>query len=338
LPNKGFWQEMEKEQKKIQLKVGVIGVGHLGQHHARLYHQLDGCQLAGIADLNEQRLDDLAKLYQTQAYTNYEELLPIVDAVSIAVPTSLHYKVARSFLFAGKDCLLEKPITSTLEQGKELVCLAKERNLIFQIGHLERFNPAILAVEERIHKPMFIESHRLAPFVERGTDVDVVLDLMIHDIDIILSLVQSKVTKINAVGVPIITNTTDIANARLEFASGCVANVTSSRVSMKKERKIRIFQKDSYFSIDYANSRINFCLLKQKEAFERGSFAKEIIQQEILCQKEEPLKSQLVSFLRAVQNRTKPKVSGDDGLEALGIAQKIKDAIFTYFPHNTLEH
>ncbi|MGA1864752.1 MAG: Gfo/Idh/MocA family protein [bacterium] len=325
---------MEKEQKKLPLKVGVIGVGHLGQHHARLYHELEGCQLAGIADLDEQRLDNLAKLYQTKAYGNYEELLPFVDAVSIAVPTSLHYKVAKFFLFAGKDCLLEKPITSTMEQGKELVKLAKEKNLIFQIGHLERFNPAILALEERINKPMFIESHRLAPFVERGTDVDVVLDLMIHDIDIILSLVQSKVVKINAVGVPIITNTTDIANARLEFASGCVANVTSSRVSMKKERKIRIFQRDSYFSIDYANSKINYCLLKQKDPLERGSFPKEIIHREILCQKEEPLKSQLVSFLYAVRNRTRPKVSGEDGLEALGIAQKIKDVIFAHSPYS----
>ena len=313
--------------EKKPLKMGVIGVGHLGQHHARLYHQIDGCRLEGVVDVDQKRADDLARQYQTQAYHNYEELIPLVDAVSIAVPTSLHYQVARSFLSAGKACLLEKPITSTLAQGEELVRLAKEKGLIFQIGHLERFNPAILAVEDKIHQPMFIESHRLAPFVERGTDVDVVLDLMIHDIDIILSLVQSKVTKIDAAGVPVITHTIDIANARLEFASGCVANVTSSRVSMKRERKIRIFQKDTYFSIDYANSRINSCQLIPKAQSDGGSFAKQVVQQEIQCEKEEPLKSQLISFIHAVQYRTRPKVSGEDGLDALSIAQKIKDVM-----------
>ncbi len=324
---------MKKKHEKIPLRVGVIGVGHLGQHHARIYHQIEECQLTGIADIDGQRADELAKLYNSRAYTDYEELIPLVDAVSIAVPTSLHFQVAKAFLAAGKDCLLEKPITSTMDQGTEIVRLAKENDLIFQIGHLERFNPAILAVEEKIHQPMFIESHRLAPFVDRGTDVDVVLDLMIHDIDIILSLVQSKVTKIDAAGVPVITHTTDIANARLEFASGCVANVTSSRVSMKRERKIRIFQKDTYFSIDYANSRINSCELKPKMESEGKGFPTKVVQQEILCQKEEPLKSQLMSFLDAVKARTRPKVSGDDGLEALRIAQKIKDVMSIHFQH-----
>jgi len=318
---------METNAERSPLRVGVIGVGHLGQHHARIYHQLEGCRLAGIADIDLARGKELAERYQTMAFADYEELLPLVDAVSIAVPTSLHHQVARTFLADGKDCLLEKPITSTLDQGRDLVEIASQKNLVFQIGHLERFNPAILAVEDRISKPMFIESHRIAPFVERGTDVDVVLDLMIHDIDIILSLVQSRVTKIDAAGVPVITKTIDIANARLEFATGCVANVTSSRVSMKRERKIRIFQRDAYFSIDYANSRINACQLQPKAPAGSGTFSKEVVQQEIPCTKEEPLKSQLVSFIHAVQTRGRPKVSGEDGLEALGIAQRIKEAI-----------
>jgi len=329
---------MQTEPKRRQLKVGVIGVGHLGQHHARLYHQLEDCQLVGIADINESRAKEIADRFQTRAYAHYQELIPLVDAVNIAVPTSLHHEVARAFLSAGKDCLLEKPITSTLDQGNELVQLAREKNLIFQIGHLERFNPAILAVEESILQPMFIESHRLAPFVERGTDVDVVLDLMIHDIDIIMSIVRSKVTKIDAAGVPVITRTIDIANARLEFETGCVANVTSSRVSMKKERKIRIFQKDTYFSIDYANSKINSCRLKPKAESDSGSFPKEVVHQEILCQKEEPLKSQLISFIQSVRNRTRPKVSGEDGLEALRIAQKIKDVMSAHFEQSRSFH
>lgn len=311
----------------MPLRIGVVGVGHLGQHHARIYHQLDGCDLAGIADTDIKRAVNIARLYNTRAYSTYEELFSVVDAVSIAVPTSLHYEVARSFLSKGKDCLLEKPIASTLAQGTSLVRLAKEKGAVFQIGHLERFNPAILAVEQRICHPLFIESNRIAPFVERGTDVDVVLDLMIHDIDIILSLVNEKITKIDAVGVPVITPSIDIANARLEFASGCVANITSSRVSMKRERKIRIFQKDTYFSIDFANLNIKFCKVKTKSNAGESLFSKEIVQEDICCQKEEPLKSQLESFVEAVKFRKKPKVSGDEGMEALMIAQKIKDAI-----------
>lgn len=318
---------METSTERSPLRMGVVGVGHLGQHHARIYHQLEGCRLAGIADIDLTRGRELAERYETSAFADFEELIPLVDAVSIAVPTSLHHQVASAFLSNGKDCLLEKPITSTLDQGRDLVEIAAGRNLVFQIGHLERFNPAILAVEDRISEPMFIESHRIAPFVERGTDVDVVLDLMIHDIDIILSLVQSRVTKIDAAGIPVITTTIDIANARIEFATGCVANVTSSRVSMKRERKIRIFQKDAYFSIDYANSRINACQLQPKAAAPPGMFSTEVVQHEIPCPKEEPLKSQLVSFINAVQTRGRPKVSGADGLEALGIAQRIKEAI-----------
>lgn len=321
---------MGKRQMK-SLRVGVVGVGHLGQHHTRIYHQIDGCKLIGIADIDKKKAEDLARLYHTRAYTNYEDLIPLVDAVNIAVPTSLHYKVARAFLSAGKDCLLEKPITLTMDQGTELVRLANKRDLVFQIGHLERFNPAILAVEESIRQPMFIESNRLAPFVDRGTDVDVVLDLMIHDIDIILSLVHSRVTNIDAVGIPVITPNIDIANARLKFSTGCVANITSSRVSMKRERKIRIFQRDTYFSIDYANSIIKSCQLKPKKRYEGGGFSKEVIQEEVYCQKEEPLRSELISFLDAVQFRKRPKVSGEDGLEALRIAQKIKDVISVNF-------
>ncbi len=309
------------------LRVGVVGVGHLGQHHARIYHQIGECMLAGIVDIDKERVKYLAKLYNTRAFTDYHDLIPLVDAVNIAVPTSLHYKVATAFLSAGKDCLLEKPITSIPDEGAKLVQLAKKKSLIFQIGHLERFNPAIIAVENQINQPLFIESNRLAPFVERGTDVDVVLDLMIHDIDIILTLVHSQVKEIDAVGVPVITQNIDIANARLKFCNGCIANITASRVSMKKERKIRIFQKDKYFSIDYANSKVKTCYLKQKPKPGCENFPNEVVQEDIHCDKEEPLKSQLLSFLYSVRFRSRPKVSADEGLEALKIVQKIKEGI-----------
>ncbi|MDP2172644.1 MAG: Gfo/Idh/MocA family oxidoreductase, partial [Candidatus Cloacimonadaceae bacterium] len=233
------------------LKIGVVGVGHLGQHHARKFLEIEGCDLVGIFDRDPDRANEISQKLGVHAYESYTALLDKCDAVDIASTTSAHYELAKLALQKGRHVFIEKPITSELWQAEELVALAKEMNLKIQVGHIERFNPVIRHVEEDIIDPMFIESHRLSTFHHRGTDVPVVLDLMIHDIDLILDFVHSPVTEIRASGVGIITPSIDIANARIEFANGAVANVTSSRVSMKQERKIRFFQKNAYFSLDF---------------------------------------------------------------------------------------
>ncbi|MCI0529163.1 MAG: Gfo/Idh/MocA family oxidoreductase, partial [Nitrospira sp.] len=234
-----------------KIKVGVVGVGYLGQHHARIYSKMPGVELVGVVDIDAEKANAIAAQTGCQAYGDYHALLDQVQAVSIVVPTVLHHELASKFLRAGMDVLLEKPMTVTLQEADELIQEAEKKGSLLQIGHLERFNSVVRALNGRIQKPRFIESHRLGPFVERGTDVHVVLDLMIHDIDIILSLVNSPVELIRAVGVPVISSQIDIANARIEFASGCVANVTASRVSRDKMRKVRIFQPDVYISLDY---------------------------------------------------------------------------------------
>jgi len=235
------------------LRIGVVGVGHLGQFHAEKYARMEGVELVGIADIIADRAHDVANRLGTKAFTDYKDLIEKVDAASIVVPTDLHFPASHDFLEARVDLLIEKPITETLDDADTLIQLADSKGLIIQVGHLERFNPAILALSEVIDRPLFIESDRLSGFGERGTEVDVVLDLMIHDIDIILSLVKSPIKSIHAVGVPVVTPRVDIANARLIFENGCVANVTASRISMKSMRKIRFFQKDTYVSVDYAS-------------------------------------------------------------------------------------
>ena len=303
-----------------KVKVGVVGVGYLGRYHAMKYDQLPNVDLAGVIDVDRQVAERVAKEFNTIPYNDHLQLINKVDAVSIAVPTKDHHSIAMDFLENGVDVLVEKPITKTIDQADELVALAKEKGAILQVGHLERFNAAVMALEDTINEPMFIESHRLAPFKERSTDIDVILDLMIHDIDIILSLVGSEVVTINAVGVPVISDKVDIANARLTFKSGCVANVTSSRVTMKQTRKIRIFQHNAYVSLDYANQKIISC----KKVEEEGLPRPRIDYQEINVTKKDALEEELGSFIGSVISRKEPVVTGSDGRMALDVALKVQ--------------
>jgi len=300
-----------------ELPVGVIGVGYLGQHHARLYSQMAGVRLVGVVDPVADRAEAAARATRCEIFPDIAGLAKEVKAVSIVVPTPLHHEVALQCLELGLDVLLEKPMTTTLEQADALIAAAERRQAVLQIGHLERFNGAVLAVEPFLTAPRFIESHRLGPFMERGTDVDVVLDLMIHDIDMVISLVKSPVEEIRAVGVPVLSSQVDIANARIEFANGCAANVTASRVSKDKMRKIRIFQSDAYISIDYQ---------KQDAVVYRrvmdGQQPK-IVFEPLRIVKDEPLKAELESFVRAVTQRIPPVVTGRDGREALRVALEV---------------
>ncbi len=305
------------------IRVGVIGVGHVGHHHARIYRELPGVQLVGIADSNPVTLKEAAGILQVPAYEGYRELFGRVDGVSIAVPTHLHAAIARDCLQQGIDVLVEKPLAETLAEGEQLADLAKQRGRILQVGHVERFNGAVRALREIVKMPGFIECHRLSPFPQRGTDVDVILDLMIHDIDVILSLVKSPVTHVNAVGVPVLTDRVDIANARLEFASGCVANVTASRVSVDRVRKIRIFQPDTYISLDYAIQEIALYRRLPGDVSSHPPDPPRIVKEEVAVEKEEPLRLELASFIRCVRDRTRPEVSGEEAIEALRVASQI---------------
>ena len=306
------------------IRVGVIGVGYLGRHHARLYTELPGATLVGVADVDENRARDVAAATRARAFTDYREMLPQVDAVSVVVPTIQHHRVAMDCLDAGLDVLLEKPMTVTLAEADELIAQADAKRRIIQIGHLERFNGAVRALAPRLTAPRFIESHRLGPFVGRGTDVHVILDLMIHDLDIILSLVRSPLTDIRAVGVPVLTSNIDIANTRLEFADGCVANVTASRVSKDAIRKLRVFQPDAYFSLDYQKQEV-IMARRVDGAAEAGLPAIDI--QTLPIEKEEPLKAQLSAFLDSVATRRAPLVSGREGRNALRVALDVLKSI-----------
>jgi len=300
-----------------ELPVGVIGVGYLGQHHARLYSRMAGVRLVGVVDPVAERAATVARETHCTVFPDIDRLGKEVKAVSVVVPTVLHHEIALRCLDAGLDVLLEKPMTTTLEQADVLIEAAARRQVVLQIGHLERFNGAVLAVEPFLTTPRFIESHRLGPFMERGTDVDVVLDLMIHDIDMVLSLVRSPVEEIRAVGVPVLSSQVDIANARIEFASGCAANVTASRVSKDKMRKIRVFQPDTYISIDYQKQDA----VVYRRSMEGGQ--PKIVFEPLRIEKEEPLKMELESFVRAVTQRSTPVVSGRDGREALRVALEV---------------
>ncbi|MBW1835038.1 MAG: Gfo/Idh/MocA family oxidoreductase, partial [Deltaproteobacteria bacterium] len=239
-----------------KLRVGVIGTGYLGKFHAEKYAGMDEVELVGVVDIEKEKAENTAANFGISAYTNYKDLFGKVDAVSIVVPTPAHFAVSKNFLENGIDVLIEKPITTTLEEADELIGIAESKGLIIQVGHLERFNPAVVALQDFVKNPRFIESHRLSIYKERCTDVSVILDLMIHDIDIILNFVRYGIKNIHAAGIPVISKHVDIANARLEFENGCVANVTASRISTKNERKIRLFQKDAYISVDFANHEI----------------------------------------------------------------------------------
>lgn len=305
-----------------RIPVGVVGVGYLGKFHAEKYALSAKAELVAVADIDAGRARDVAAAVGAEPVTDYRDLLGRVRGVSVAVPTKLHHDVASDFLRAGVDVLVEKPMTATIEEGRTLVELARKNRRMLQVGHLERFNPAIRALEKVIHDPKFVECHRLAPFVERGTDVDVVLDLMIHDIDVIASLVRSPVERVEAVGVPVLTDKPDIANARITFSNGCIANVTSSRVSIKRERKIRFFQPDAYISIDYDQ--------KRAQVFHRpakGASWMDIRGETVEISEGDALADEIESFLDSIARRTDPLVSGEEGLRALEIAWMISERL-----------
>lgn len=308
-----------------KLRAGVIGVGYLGRFHAQKYAHLEEVELVGVVDAGEERAREVADEVGCQAFTDYRQLLSEVDLVSIVVPTQAHYEVARACLEAGVHILLEKPITQTVAEAEELIDLAARKNLIFQVGHLERFNPAIMALKDVLDQPRFIESHRLAPFKPRGTDVNVVLDLMIHDIDIILSLVGSPVKQINSMGVPVLSPEVDIANARLQFENGCVANVTASRASREAVRKIRIFQADAYISIDYQTRTIEI-FRKDGEGVPVPGLPNVCAEQKSFDQGD-ALLAEIGDFIASVRDGRPPLVSGEDGKRALELALEINQKL-----------
>lgn len=300
-----------------KLKIGVIGAGRLGTFHTKVYSRLDNVKLVGICDCNLARAIEIGKKYHTASYSDYEDLFDKIEAVSIAVPTSLHYNIAKEFLKHGIHVLIEKPITQTLSEADELIEIAKEKKLIIQVGHIERFNSAVLAIEPYLKKPKFIECQRLGPFHKRVDDVGVVLDLMIHDIDIVLGLMKQDVVKIEAVGLSTISNYEDVANVRLTFEDGTIADITASRVTKDVVRKMRIFQEDSYLSLDY---------LSQETAIFRKT-GERIEKEKIKIRKKNPLKKELKSFVNCVRNNKQPIVSGVEGRRALQVALEIVEKI-----------
>jgi len=307
-----------------KLRIGVVGAGYLGKFHAEKYSQMDDVELVGIADSDRVQAESVSKKIKTNAYTDHRDLIGKVDAVSVAVPTPAHFEVSRDFLENDIDVLIEKPITATLREADELISISETRGLIIQVGHLERFNPAILALKDIVKNPRFIESHRLSIFKERGTDVSVVLDLMIHDIDIISGFVKSEIKSIHAAGIPVITGLADIANTRLEFMNGCVANVTASRISTKNERKIRLFQQDAYISVDFANHEIT--VVRKKDS-EKQSLIPGMEIKQICLEKSDALKDELTAFVKAVSRREVPEVTGQVGRDALKVALSVMEQI-----------
>ena len=304
--------------------MGVVGVGYLGQFHAEKYAKIEGAELVGVVDIDLSRAREIAKRHHTRPFFHHSDLYDKVQAVSIAVPTPSHYSIAKDFLLREVDVLLEKPISTTLEEADELIQLAESKNLILQIGHLERFNGAMLALEGMVQDPVYIESNRLGPFLMRGTEVDVILDLMIHDLDIILSWVQSKVKWLHPVGIPVLTPHIDIANVRMEFENGCTANLTASRVSRERMRKIRLFQPEGYLSIDFLSQKVIYA--GKKGEAEEGKLP-EIVVRKIPVKKVDPLKMEMESFLKSVRDRRPPRVTGGEGKRALDAALQIVQGI-----------
>lgn len=305
------------------IRAAAVGVGSLGRHHARILASTPGVVLVGVSDISPEQGRSIAKEYGTAYYDDPAGLIPLVDCVSVAVTTSNHYEVCRKFLEAGRHTLVEKPLASSLEEGRALVELARSTGTLLQVGHLERFNPAFLAVKPMIKQPKFFEAHRLSVFVPRSLDVDVVLDLMIHDIDLVLSLTGSPVKEIRAAGIPILTDKIDIANVRLEFEDGSVANLTASRVSVEKIRKIRFFQRDDYISLDLARQTVSVYSLHAADT----PLGREIISRNILVEQGEPLRNEINDFLDCVKTGRRPACAGQDGLAALAVAHQILAAL-----------
>lgn len=306
------------------LRTAVIGVGYLGNFHAQKYAAIPGVELVGVVDNDPQRAAEIAAVLGTTAFSDHRELIGLVDAVSVVVPTQFHHSVARDFLAAGVHVLIEKPITVTIEEADELIALADANGVVFQVGHLERFNPVLVALDGVLQEPLFIESVRIAPFKPRGTDVNVVLDLMIHDIEIIQHIVKSPVERVDAIGAPVFTGEEDIANARILFKNGCVANVTASRISLKSERKMRIFQRDAYITLDFQNRKV---LVAQKGSGELFPGVPNVKVDEQELGQADALRNEIESFIVAIREEKQPQVSGRDGRMALETALKINVAL-----------
>lgn len=307
----------------MRTRAAVVGVGYLGKFHAEKYAAMPDVELVAVVDADPARAHEIAAKTGCRPLSDARELRGLADCASVAVPTPLHREVGVALLEAGIDLLVEKPIAATLEEARALVRAADEHGRILQVGHLERFNPAIRALGGIVANPRFLECHRLAPFVERGTDVDVILDLMIHDLDVVLSMVQSPVASVDAVGVPVITQSPDIANARLRFENGAIANLTASRVSLKRERKLRLFQADTYISLDYGEKRLR--IIRRGEAPPGGLPPIEV--EERVVKGEDALAEEIRAFLEAVRSRRPPLVSGHEGLRAVELAYQVLERV-----------
>jgi len=325
----------------MSVKIGVIGVGHLGSIHAKLWKNIEGAELVGIRDIVDEKNQQIANDLNVTAFSDLDEIIKSCDALTIAVPTSLHYEIALKCIEAGKHCLIEKPITSTYIEAKKLIELARQKDVIIQVGHVERFNPAIAALKDYDLKPLFIESHRLGQFKPRARDVSVIHDLMIHDIDIILWLVGSKVKSIDANGVNVLTDTTDIANARITFENGCVANITASRISAHPMRKMRIFQKDAYLSLDFQEQKVEvFKIYDDDEsptggipATMLGSIDTGLKNKNIFFEAPPVIKTNAIAeeqsaFIRAINKVADNPVGADEAAEALKVAEQIIAIIY----------
>jgi predicted dehydrogenase len=327
-----------------KVKIGVVGTGHLGNLHAKMFAQISNVEFVGVYDADTSKAQKVASDHGTKAFMTLGELLGNVQAVSIATTTTSHFDIAMQALERGLHTFIEKPITETIDQAKQLVSLADKKKVSIQVGHIERFNPAILALEQYKIRPLFIESHRLAQFNPRGSEVAVVLDLMIHDIDLILSLVKSRVVRVDANGVSVVSGSEDIANARLQFENGCVANVTASRISQNKMRKMRLFQTDAYISIDFSQGLSEvFRLVDEGDPnvrptmmlgkIDQGSRKRVIVYERPEVKEVNALKYELELFARSVQDGTEPPVTGHDGLQALEVAQEILEKISASTAH-----
>ncbi|MDY7037012.1 MAG: Gfo/Idh/MocA family oxidoreductase [Thermodesulfobacteriota bacterium] len=319
---------------QAKLRVGVIGVGHLGEYHVQKYKAIREVDLVGVVDIDPDRLRYISSCYNTRAYGSHHDILDLVDGVSLAVPTESHFDVAKDVLSKGVHLLIEKPITYTLEPADTLISMAEERDLVLQVGLVERFNPAVVKMESLLNQPVFIESHRMNPFTKRGIDVDVILDLMIHDLDIFLNIVPSEVREVHAVGMSVITGKTDIANVRMIFENGTVANLTASRVSNKTLRKLRIFQPNAYLSVDCVKREISVIGLDHKAG--NPDECPQTTSNKLKFPDSDPLADEISSFVRAILNGTEPVVSGRDGRRtlkfALDIIEQIKKASKNFQP------
>lgn len=312
------------------VKVGVVGVGHMGRHHARIYSEMPGVELVAVVDTNEIVARDLAKKFNTNYFLHYRDLIGKVDAVNIATPTFSHYPIAKTFLSEGVHVLVEKPMTSSVKEANHLIQLAKMKGCVLQVGHTERFNPAVLSLNGLVKKPIFIEAHRMGPPTQRNLDVGVIFELMIHDIDIVLNLVNAPVAKIQGYGLRIYSNYEDITQAQILFENGCIASLSASRVSSEKVRNLEITQEDGFLHLDYIEQ--NIILRKQvssKYVFDqpKAMYRREFLVDQPMISKDEPLRLEIAHFVECLREQKKPIVSGEDGKMALEVANKIAESI-----------